>query len=830
MRLTRSDLLAFRGAEWLVAQFREWLSRPLPSISAEHAPEVAEIIANLWGGEVEISAVAVAPEVPASSQASMGSGTDGGGAAKLDTPDSQGGKLAPGPRGEAISGKDGKAPLPKFSLAAYNGGPMRLAGWKFPVVIDAAGAVGAAATIPVYFGHPAENAPASEMMETLVGQTPVICKDGRITACGDITGGSRTVREMQSQAAKGFKFQNSVHGLPTQAEFVAEGSSAMVNGRLVCGPVVVARKSVLDHIAILPLGADTTTSASIAAAHAARESHMEFAAWLKANYGMDQAAFDALPDPGKATIKAAFDNAGKPAEKVDDTKPVIKAEADVAGDFIKAQNAAAADNEVRIAKISALAKDFPEIKAQAIRENWNFEHAENVVVKAQNEALTKSHFNVNTGRAAQGMAHHPRVLEAATLLSCGYAADRLLGDSRYGQQALNLTDDFFRNERTHVVTPSKLARIVARHNGVNLPDGHGDDFWSDALANERICPRGGERVMAAGYAPISAEFSSISFPVALSNVMNKFMLDGYTSVDPNHADPVNKTQAWKHFARVTSVQDFKPHYRVRMVASLLLQRLLKGGEIQHGTAGEQSYMLTADTKAIMLGLTRKDLINDDMSILSSLPTHFGIGSAQTVANDIYACLLTGYQSDGSTAFFTASAITIEGNKMGLNLTSGAALAYATLDAARIRFANQTQPNGQPAGLLAELLLIPPGLIGTAANLYKSSEVRDTTASTKYGTTNILAGMYRPVSSSYLANGAINSLTGATVSGSATTWYLSTPATAQAYPLEIGFLNGTEVPIIERAEADFNRLGISFRTFLDYGVALGEPRSMQKQTA
>ena len=113
--------------------------------SAPDTPDAPEIIANLWGGEVEISAVAVAPEVPASSQASMGSGTDGGGAAKLDTPDAQGGKMAPGPRGEAISGKDGKAPLPKFSLSAYNGGPMRLAGWKFPVVLDAAGAVGAAA-------------------------------------------------------------------------------------------------------------------------------------------------------------------------------------------------------------------------------------------------------------------------------------------------------------------------------------------------------------------------------------------------------------------------------------------------------------------------------------------------------------------------------------------------------------------------------------------------------------------------------------------------------------------------------------------------------------
>ena len=121
-------------------------------------------------------------------------------------------------------------------------------------------------------------------------------------------------------------------------------------------------------------------------------------------------------------------------------------------------------------------------------------------------------------------------------------------------------------------------------------------------------------------------------------------------------------------------------------------------------------------------------------------------------------------------------------------------------------------------------------MGTAQNLYKSSEVRDTTATTKYGITNILAGMYRPVSSAYLANGVINSLTDAAVSGSATTWFLAALATAFAYPLEIGFLNGTEIPVIERAEADFSRLGIGFRAFLDYGVGMSEPRSMVKNTA
>jgi hypothetical protein len=683
--------------------------------------------------------------------------------------------------------------------------------------------------MPIYVGHPAEDAPASEMMEALVGQGNCVCKDGKISAEGNVTGDSKTVRLMLDHARKGFKFQNSVHGRPTEMTFIRAGDSSTVNGRVVYGPASVARQSVIDHIAILPLGADTTTSAHIAAKNAAGEKNMEKFAWIKAQYGIDEAAFTALPDAAKAKISAEFEASltAKPAEKA------IAATGSVADtdNIIKAQNTAISANLKRVSDINALdgASDHPAIVAQAVSENWSAEKTENAIIKAQREMLTKNSLKVKNAGGASGTAEFsaafPRVLEAAILLSCGYNGD-LSKDRRFGEKTVNMTDDFFRGQRTRVLTPSTIARIVARHAGVDLPDGHGDDFWSEALAHEAICPRGGQRL-------ISAEFSSISLPVALSNVMNKFMLDAYLSVDPNDADPQGGV-AWKQFTRVSSVQDFKPHYRIRMVANLLLQRLLKGGEIQHGVIGEQSYMLTADTKAVMLGLTRRDLINDDQSVLSSLPTHFGIGAAETVANDIYATLLGNLQSDGSTAFFTATDITAEGNKMKLNLTASAGLSFANLEASRARFASQTKTNGQPAGIRGTVLLTSPVNVGVSKQLCESDLLIASLSAGGNGRgapgANTLKGLQKPVSSAYLANGAINSMTGATVSATATDWYLLAAATSPAYAVEIGFLNGAEVPVIERAEADFNRLGISFRTFMDYGVAMSEPRAAQKQTA
>lgn len=771
--------------------------KPLPVIKAENSTS-GEIISNYCGGKVMISAAVVSAE----------------------------GKTADS--------------LPTFSLEAYNGGPMRLEGFQHPVVIDASGVTFAHENMPIYVGHLDPKAPNSEMMETLVGQGKCVVSNGKITATGTVTSSSKTVQSMVDHAKKGFKFQNSVHGRPTEMNFIRAGESTTVNGKTVNGPAIVARKSIIDHIAILPLGADTSTKANIAAQHAVKETAMEKFAWIKAKYGFDQAAFDALPAEAKKSISAAFDASATPAKKDEPAATQTIAATGSVTDtdaLIKAQNAAIGANQTRIGSIMAIdgAAGFPAITAQAVTENWSVEKAENAVIKAQRNELTKNSslggFGANTNNAARQKAYAPKVIEAATLLSCGYPKDRLEKDQQYGADILNLTDDFSRMERSRVMTPSKIARICARMAGVaNLPDGHGSDFWSEALANDRICPRGGERIMA-GYAPINAEFSTISLPVALSNVMNKFVLMGYMSVDPNACDPKSGIQAWKNIAKVSSVNDFKPNFRLRLVANVLLKKLTNGGEIQHGTVGEQSYSILADTKAIILGLTRKDLINDDQSVLSTLPTHFGVGSGRTVANDIWDCWLAGIQSDGVTAFYTATDITTLGNAMKSNATTGVPLNFSNAEAANTRLAAQTDPTGQPAGLAGEILLVPTALSGIAMQINKSERmpVYATTRAGAVGDYNTMFGKNIPVSSAYLQSGTIKP-DGTLRTGSATDYYSTTSSSNTVYPIEVGFLNGVEVPIIERAEADFNRLGISFRTFLDYGISMGEPRAVQKQSA
>jgi hypothetical protein len=72
-----------------------------------------------------------------------------------------------------------------------------------------------------------------------------------------------------------------------------------------------------------------------------------------------------------------------------------------------------------------------------------------------------------------------------------------------------------------------------------------------------------------------------------------------------------------------------------------------------------------------------------------------------------------------------------------------------------------------------------------------------------------------VSSVYLGQTAIG--------GSATAWYLlADPNNVAA--IEVAFLFGRDTPTVETSEFDFNRLGMQWRAYMDFGVAKQEYRA------
>ena len=81
-----------------------------------------------------------------------------------------------------------KPRLPRFSMVAYTGGPMRIAGWRYPVVVDLAGLAIPSQNRPIRFGHD---------MQSGVGHTDAIrIEDGQLLAAGVVSRDTPAAKEI----------------------------------------------------------------------------------------------------------------------------------------------------------------------------------------------------------------------------------------------------------------------------------------------------------------------------------------------------------------------------------------------------------------------------------------------------------------------------------------------------------------------------------------------------------------------------------------------------------------------------------------------------------
>jgi len=105
-----------------------------------------------------------------------------------------------------------------------------------------------------------------------VGHTEEITVvDGQLLAEGIISRGTPFAQEVVLSSRNGFPWQASMGTSVLATEFLPKGESAEVNGQLIEGPASIARKSVIDEISFVPLGADNKTTASVAARKAEKK-------------------------------------------------------------------------------------------------------------------------------------------------------------------------------------------------------------------------------------------------------------------------------------------------------------------------------------------------------------------------------------------------------------------------------------------------------------------------------------------------------------------------------------------------------------------------------
>lgn len=683
---------------------------------------------------------------------------------------------------------DGKAKEPTFSMLAYSGGPMRLSGWYRPVVVDLSG-MRLSASTTILLDHDSSQ---------IVGQGKPKISGGKLTCSGVITGDVEDKGEpagkVAAHARRGFKWSCSIGAGVEQVESVAENQTAKANGKTFKGPIYIVRASRLAEISFVGTGADEGAEANVAAAHdksSTRGDIMNFEQWLESK-GFVRAS---LSDEQLVSLQAWYDSeqGNEPAEKGDEgKKPKVKASADDTepknpkkveaqdqGQQSKAPKVEAQAQDIaaqmrqdaaaEMERIQAIRKicgdDNAEIAAKAIKENWDATRTELEILRAQRPKAPA----VRDGAAntpAQG-----QVLEAACMLSGGVRADDLQG--RYEDKAIEAAMKNYRG-------------------GLGLQELLLEAAWANGYTGRTFRDTRGILRAAFGDARLTAGFSNVDIGGILSNVANKFLLDGFMAVE----------RVWREICAVRSVNDFKTVTSYRLIGDDQYELVGPTGEIKHGTLGEESFSNKIDTYAKMLAVTRQAIMNDDLGAITTAPRKLGRGSGLKI-NDVFWRVFM-----ANSAFFKTA---------NLNYLAGAdtVLGIDSLSKAEQMFMDQKDGDGKPIGIAPSILLVPTALSAIATALYKSLEIRDTTSSTKYPVGNVHASKYEPKVSRYLSN--------STYTGhSSKAWHLL--ANPQDLPvIEVAFLNGQESPTIETAEADFNTLGVQMRGVHDFGVALQDYR-------
>jgi hypothetical protein len=486
------------------------------------------------------------------------------------------------------------------------------------------------------------------------------------------------------------------------------------------------------------LGADGNTTAQVAAA----------ATFTKENISMSEKNTASVDTTTTQTVETPAVQASAPNTTMEKTVAEIRA-------------AAEAETK-RIAMVRSVLGQYPDRQSQAIREGWNESQCAQAALQEGRPKAPAMHVVDNNIRAQS------QVLEAACLLSAQMEGVEKLYDE-----------------------PTLEAASKKYRGGIGLQELILEAAWANGYSGRNF--RDNRTVLRFAFKPeLEAGFSTINISDILSNVANKFLLDGFFAVE----------RTWRNICAVRNVSDFKTVTSYRLIGADQYEQVQPGGEIKHGTLGSETYSNKADTFGLMLSIDRRDIINDDLGAITTVPRKLGRGSGLKI-NDIFWSVFL-----NNAAFFAA------GNK---NYLSGAdtALGIDGLTKAEVAFLDLVDSDGKPIGIMPSILLVPTALSAMATQLNKSLEIRDTTTNTKYPIANPHQGKFRAEVSRYLSN---NTYAGA----SSKAWYLL--ADPNDLPvIEVAFLNGQESPTIETAEANFSVLGIQLRGVHDFGIALQDSR-------
>lgn len=281
--------------------------------------------------------------------------------------------------------------------------------------------------------------------------------------------------------------------------------------------------------------------------------------------------------------------------------------------------------------------------------------------------------------------------------------------------------------------------------------------------------------------------STSDFPVLLEGTNRRVLLASYE----------NAGDMWRRFCAVGSVGDFREYKRLRTGSFSNLDALQENGNYKTKAIPDgEAEKISATTKGNTINVSRKMIVNDDLSAFTRLAAMLGRAAARSIESDVFALFaLNGgngpTMGDGNPLFHATH---------GNIAATAAKPTVDAFDAARVQMATQRDPSGNNfLDLRPALWLGPIGIGGLARVVNENQYNPDVT--NKFQVANQVRGLVGDIIDTPRLSG--------------TAWYmLANPADEPVF--EVAFLDGVQTPYLEQDEP-FDVDGIRWKIRLDYGV-------------
>lgn len=688
----------------------------------------------------------------------------------------------------------------RFSMLAYDGGPLRLPNYQYPLYVDLTGLDLSNQVRPVLLDHQRDS-------EHIVGQTEhIAATETELTAEGPVIGKSPAVLRAIQANDDGFRWKASIGASPiVKPTLVPAGSTYTVNGRVISGPAYVSTKTRLGEISFVVIGASEMSAAQIAASAAGDFQIMTFEQFVT-QCGFDpatlsdvqrqflQSAFDALP-PAAGEQANATGGTGAPGTGTNSPvapKPGGQVNATGTLEITASDQQVIQRNNAIHAICFGARGNFPEIEAAAIAGDWDLKATTLKVLQTSRPHAP----NVIT----RNPTRDPLVIEASLAFDAGIDPNKALERGWYDERTIEAAESpAWRN-----MSICRLGHEIVASAGGHLRPGK---LNADGVRHIFECDRrlanspSSWDIQAAG----SGGVSTISLAGSLGNLMGRLLLNSFLEVESVVAQISAKSSP-------TDYKEFKS-FMINMSGDL--EEVGPNGQLPDVTLSEEEWANQVKLKGAYLSVSEVTFVNDDLGVFAAVPKMFGRKAAIGREKAGMTVMLSN-PTTGGVQFYSAT----NGNYL-----SGAdtALSIDALTAASALADEQTDGSDDEDPIILPMtrILVPAALKVPAGKLYTDDKIVVAGSTDTMQTSgNPHVGSFFPLMSPFLG-------TKFGLPNSSNTAYYLLPDKGDIAPLNAAYLNGQEQPTVEKGEVDFRTLGVAWRVTYRLGFAKGNKRAVIK---